>query len=314
MEATIHGRDLFPCPELPLLVRRYEVAREVALHGHDFTELVVVAAGTAEHEVVRGRRRLLQRVAPGEVFVLAPGERHRYRPRRGFAVWNVLFTHALLAPDAAALRAVPGLSDLLATEPLFRAEHGPAPRLRLDPPRLAAVGEALAQVADEIAGARPGWRLAARASFHRALVLLARAWAEVGRPPALAAAQEEAIAAAIAFMERRHGDEDLAVADVAAAAGLSPHWFSAVFAAATGVPPWQWLTTLRIGRAQRLLAAGRLGVTAVALEVGFADPSYFARVFRAQAGCSPCVWRAQQSGGKSASHRTDVRAGPPPPR
>lgn len=106
MEATIHGRDIFPSPELPLPVRRYEVA----LHGHALTELMVVAAGIAEHEVVGGRRRLLQHVAP-------------------------------------------------------------APRLRL------------ALAGDEIAGARPGWPLAARFFFHCALVLLARAWTGLGRPP-----------------------------------------------------------------------------------------------------------------------------------
>lgn len=293
MHATLRGSDHFPDPGFPLSVKRHVVAAPIALHGHDFTELVVVVAGSSEHVVARGRRRVARRIAPGDVFVLAPGERHAYDPGRGFAVWNVLFTSALFGADAPALHAVPGLADLLSTEPLFRGEGAPAP-LRLDPAARAAVEAALAACGEETEARRPGWQVVARGACFRLLVLLARAWSAAGlRPAAVAAAQDAAVAEAVAFMEASHGEEALAVADVAAVAGLSPHWFSEVFARRTGMPPWQWLTQVRIERAKRLLRDGDLPVTRIALDVGFADPSYFARVFKAATGTSPRQWRAR---------------------
>lgn len=295
MHATLRGSDHFPDPVFPLSVKRHRVDADIALHGHDFTELVVVVAGSSVHAVARGRRVAERRVAPGDVFVLAPGERHGYRPGRGFAVYNVLFTPGLIAPDAVALHAVPGLADLLGTEPLFRGE-GAAPTLRLDPVARGAVEEAMAAAAAEVAGRQPGWQVAARGAFHRLLVLLARGWTGAGgRPAGLAEAQDAAVAEAVAFMEANHAEEDLAVGDVAAVAGLSPHWFSEVFARRTGMSPWQWLTAVRIERAKRLLAEGRLPVTRIALDVGFSDSSYFARAFRRATGRSPRDWRGPAS-------------------
>ena len=297
MATILHGREHFPHPELPLSVQRYDRIGEIELHGHDFHELVLVVAGRAEHVVVQGRQETVDAVAPGDVFVLAPDERHGYRQVHGFAVYNLLFTAELLRGDGERLRAVPGLADLLCVEPLFRRESRTRHRLRLRPRERVAAEAAAAAVADELERAEPGFAVAARGLFHQLLVILGRAWTRVGGPrgTALAAGQDRALAAAIAFMDEHHRDETLAVAEVAAAAGLSPHWFSAVFAKRTGVSPWQWLTALRIERAKRLLAENELPVIGVALEVGFADASYFARVFRRATGRTPQQWRGRRA-------------------
>jgi AraC-like DNA-binding protein len=296
MEATLSSRILFPRPEVPLFVRRYDAVGEVAIHGHDFHELVVVINGTSDHVVADARHERSSRVGAGDVFVLGLDESHGYRRSRGFSVWNIMFAPEMLLPDAAALRAVPGVGDLLFVEPLFRRESRPPARLRLLPDERAPILAAAAALAGELEAARDGFALAVRGLFLHLLVQLGRAWlrdASGGRGPALSAGQDSALAEALAFMEERHGDEDLTVASVAAAAGLSPHWFSELFAKRTGMPPWQWLTSLRIERAKRLLAEGDWPVIRIALEVGFADPSYFARVFRAQTGLTPRAWRTR---------------------
>jgi AraC-like DNA-binding protein len=294
MEPPLSSRTIFPCRDVPLHVQRYDAVGEVHMHGHDFHELVVVVGGTSDHVVAQGRHERSVRVGAGDVFVLGLDERHGYRRSRRFSVWNILFSPEMLQPDAAALRAVPGVGDLLFVEPLFRRESRLVTRLRLLPGERSAVLATTVALADELDSARDGFVVAARGLFLHLLVQLGRAWLRAsadGRGQALSAGQDSALAEALAFMEERHGDEDLTVASVAAAAGLSPHWFSELFTKRTGMPPWQWLTTLRIERAKRLLDAHDWPVIRIALEVGFADSSYFARVFRAQTGLTPRAWR-----------------------
>ena len=300
MESTLSSRTFFPRPDVPLFVRRYDAVGEIAMHGHDFHELVVVVGGTSDHVVADGRHERSTRVAAGDVFVLGLDERHGYRRSRSFSVWNIMFAPEMLRPDAAALRAVPGVGDLLFVEPLFRRESRLTTRLRLLPGERGAVLATAAALAGELEGARDGFALAARGLFLHLLVQLGRAWlrnSSGGRGQALSAGQDSALAEALAFMEERQGDEDLTIASVAAAAGLSPHWFSELFAKRTGMPPWQWLTSLRVERAKRLLAAGDWPVIRIALEVGFADPSYFARVFRTHTGLTPRAWRLRAGTG-----------------
>ena len=301
MEALLSSRTIFPHHDLPLHVRYYDGVGEVDMHGHDFQELVVAVGGTSDHVVAHGRHERITRVGAGDVFVLGVNERHGYRRSRSFSVWNIMFSPDMLRPDAATLRAVPGVSDLIFVEPLFRRESRLPIRLRLLPGERSAVLATTAALADELNTARDGFAVAARGLFLHLLVQLGRTWLRAssgGRDQALSASQDSALAEALAFMEDRQGDEDLTLASVAAAARLSPHWFSELFTKRTGMPPWQWLTTLRIERAKRLLDAHDWPVTRIALEVGFADSSYFARIFRSQTGLTPRAWRQRGQTGE----------------
>jgi AraC-like DNA-binding protein len=300
MEAHLSSRTIFPHHDVPLHVRYYDGVGEVDMHGHDFHELVVVVGGTSDHVVANGRHECSARVGAGDVFILGLDERHGYRRTRGLSVWNIMFSPEMLGPDAATLRTVPGVGDLLFVEPLFRRESRLVARLRLLPGERSLVLATIAALADELNAARDGFAVAARGLFLHLLVQLGRAWLRAStewRDQVLSGSQDSALSEALAFMEERHGDEDLTLASVAAAAGLSPHWFTELFAKRTGMSPWQWLTALRIERAKRLLDAGDWPVTRIALEVGFADSSYFARVFRAQVGLTPRAWRQRPRSG-----------------
>ncbi len=94
----------------------------------------------------------------------------------------------------------------------------------------------------------------------------------------------------IARIDEALGD-DLSVAELAAAAGMSRHHFSRAFKAATGLPPYEYLTHRRIDRAKHLIGTHRLSITETALAVGFSNPSQFAAAFRRIEGLSPKIWR-----------------------
>ncbi|TAK17104.1 MAG: AraC family transcriptional regulator [Acidobacteria bacterium] len=83
----------------------------------------------------------------------------------------------------------------------------------------------------------------------------------------------------------------LALAQMAAGAGLSAFHFLRVFSAVLGVTPHQYLVRSRLRRAAKLLADGDRSVTDIAQESGFADLSNFVRTFHRAAGVSPRAFR-----------------------
>ena len=99
---------------------------------------------------------------------------------------------------------------------------------------------------------------------------------------------------AIDYMESNLS-EPLTLADVANASGLSPSHFARRFKSATGAPPHQYLISMRVERAKRLLLQ-REPIAEIALECGFSHQEHLTRVFRRLTGSTPaCFRRAAQS-------------------
>ncbi len=95
--------------------------------------------------------------------------------------------------------------------------------------------------------------------------------------------------------------EDIQLAGLASAAGLSPFHFLRTFAAVFGITPHQYLISCRLRRAAELLGRGELPITEVALEAGFADLSNFIRTFKRASGYTPSRFRRL-----SLDERTDL--------
>ena len=92
-----------------------------------------------------------------------------------------------------------------------------------------------------------------------------------------------------------HLDRDVTLAELAALVGLSPHHFCRAFAASTGLPPHRWLVERRVERAKEMMAAHpRLGLTEVALAVGYSGQSALATAFRRVTGTTPSAWRRER--------------------
>jgi AraC-like DNA-binding protein len=79
---------------------------------------------------------------------------------------------------------------------------------------------------------------------------------------------------------------DQPIGVLAAAAGASRRTVERLFATETGMSVGQWRQRCRLVEALRLLAEG-MPVTAVAHRVGYATPSAFGAMFRAELGVSP---------------------------
>jgi AraC-like DNA-binding protein len=86
--------------------------------------------------------------------------------------------------------------------------------------------------------------------------------------------------------------EPLAVADLAAAAGLSPAHFSRVFRRAYGEAPHAYLLTRRLERAAALLRTTDRSVTDICHAVGLTSLGSFTSSFTRTFGASPSAYRA----------------------
>jgi AraC family transcriptional regulator len=81
---------------------------------------------------------------------------------------------------------------------------------------------------------------------------------------------------------------------LAAQAGLSKFYFNRLFKSATGMSPSRYQINLRMDEARRLLRETRKSVVEVALDVGYANPSHFAQLFRRETGLAPSDYRRQR--------------------
>jgi AraC-like DNA-binding protein len=90
-----------------------------------------------------------------------------------------------------------------------------------------------------------------------------------------------------------HLAQALSLAELAAVGQLSPAHFSRLFKHATGLAPHQYVIACRIAQGKRLLAETELPLSEVALQVGCADHSHFAALFRAHVALTPQAYRNQ---------------------
>ena len=123
-----------------------------------------------------------------------------------------------------------------------------------------------------------------------------RVLAEETRKAAPGVARYSPLVEAARAVARSHlGDTRLSVEWLARAAGCSPDQLARCFRAETGGTVVAWLTTERLAMARRRLREDRYQVAEVAWACGFAQPSYFIRVFRAREGVTPLAWRRAEA-------------------
>ena len=100
----------------------------------------------------------------------------------------------------------------------------------------------------------------------------------------------DAIGAALAYIVENFRS-DIRLADLAALLGQSEWACSRFFKKYSGNTFSDYLTTLRIGAACKLLADSETPITDVCFDVGYSNVSNFNRVFRAQRGMTPSAYR-----------------------
>jgi AraC-like DNA-binding protein len=101
-------------------------------------------------------------------------------------------------------------------------------------------------------------------------------------------------------------DQPLTLEEMAQIACLSPNHFLRTFRQVFRQSPHQYLTALRMERAQKLLAVTELSVTEICYAVGFASLGSFSWLFRRHFGISPEAYRQRKKGIPSGGGSADI--------
>lgn len=194
----------------------------------------------------------------------------------GAEVMCVALEHALVAGAASEL--VPsGRFEML-------------PMLEGQAPQLAAMLHALRM---EQAGGYPAGRLFVDGIALALAALLAtrqNAWS-AGRPTMRRGALTPHCMKLVVDYIETHIDTPLSLAALAQCASLSEGHFSRLFQASFDATPHRFVLGRRIERAKRLLSSSPYLVLEVGMMCGFPNPQHFSRVFHAQVGLTPSLYR-----------------------
>jgi len=149
-------------------------------------------------------------------------------------------------------------------------------------------------LADELRAAEAGREIVIAALMEQGTVYLLRRYANIRRSDELelsrAGLVDRRLRRAVELMHAKL-DRELPLEELAAAAYLSPFHFSRLFKKVTGASPHAYLATLRIERAQQLLATTDLSITEISTRVGYASSSHFGKAFRQANGLTPRAFR-----------------------
>ncbi|MDR1712258.1 MAG: AraC family transcriptional regulator [Propionibacteriaceae bacterium] len=210
-------------------------------------------------------------VHPGQVAVIPAGMPHEYGADAEHP-WTLWWMHV----------AGSDLSDLVTVSGATRSQ--PLITLR-DAYRFSMlIGEAIDRM--ESSDSDMALTGASGAAWH-ALTLL-RTDRRVG-------SRDDPIQDIVRYLQDNVG-ERVSVADLAARAMLSPTHFAALFRKATGLSVLQYQTSLAMNKARVLLDNSDLPVATIATMVGYKDPFYFSRQFRAVHGANPTQYRKGDKG------------------
>lgn len=231
--------------------------------------LIVAVAGVgwceAEGSVLR--------VSAGDALVLAPGTPHLYRADVADP-WTVWWLHASGAD----------LSTLL--EPVLGQANAAVVRLH-DPTRVTHSIETavLALERDETAASL--------------IVASGAAWSALAQVGADRVDGPRDHASPVHRVREHLLDnfaEPVSVPELAAMVGLSSSHLTTLFRQSTGTSLLKYVRSLRMASARVMLATTTASVGEIARAVGYTDPFYFARQFRAVSGVSPTRFRAMHDG------------------
>jgi len=231
-------------------------------------QIVYITAGGG---VFESRSAGRTRVEAGTLFVLFPGEWHRYSPdpKTGWDEYWVAFQGrmaGLLVSESSLSPSAP----LLSGQASERIQHE------------------FVQIMEEMRREAVGYQ---RIVSARTMLILATATASSLRRSFEGTDILSAIEKGKALL-CDNLDQNINMEEMAASLGVGYSLFRKAFRKYIGMSPAQYHLELRINESGNLLRTTTLPIAAIGARVGFESPCYFCRIFKRKTGLSPSEYRA----------------------
>lgn len=102
--------------------------------------------------------------------------------------------------------------------------------------------------------------------------------------------ENQVVANATSYINENYA-KDISLDELSRELNLSPYYLSKLFKEEVGVTFMEYLTNLKIERAKELLSESMLTMKEICVEIGYADPNYFSRIFKKTVGMTPTEFR-----------------------
>ncbi|MCK6693864.1 MAG: helix-turn-helix domain-containing protein, partial [Thermoanaerobaculia bacterium] len=109
--------------------------------------------------------------------------------------------------------------------------------------------------------------------------------------PAAEQAEDKFVLTIRQIVERHLDDYTFSVEKLCREAGMSTANLHRKLTALTGLSAVRFIRHVRLNRAKEMLRDPANSITAIAMDTGFNDPSYFGRIFKQEFGITPKEWR-----------------------
>ncbi|MBQ8145062.1 MAG: AraC family transcriptional regulator [Butyricicoccus sp.] len=292
-------------------IRFLEEDHSVALHQHDFYEMVLILRGTCQH-FYRGSYIPL---IPGDLFLIPPNRPHSYRFQENITICNCQFYPDILTPELeqivadieyVALQEKTSARKRMQDMKTYR-QSGEKISLRYvgdinsqgiihlgQTERQAIFGE-LQDMLEEQRSQKFGFSRVKQMLLEHMLIQIKRVqMAQFESRTPEPTWKDEMVDAVLGMIE-----SDLSLSydfnKIAKSQNITTSYFRSIFKSITGLSPIEYLNRVRILRALDLLQTTELPITEIALKVGFNDPNYFSRLFKRILGYSPRHFRTTAS-------------------
>lgn len=219
-------------------------------------------------------------LSAGALVNIPPGHVHAFRFERGTQGWVTTLADELL-------------DDLFSRVGDVRRDLARACVIQSDP----AMAWAVAQIWQEFSAHDTARALVLRGLSASLLGWISRQMAQV-EPRSVVAPDTSLVPRFVELIEQ-HFLEHWQVSDYAKALAISPTHLSRLARATSGQSALRMIEARIMREARRNLAYTHLGVATIAYSLGYADPAYFTRVFKRDAGVSPKTFREKISNTKS---------------
>lgn len=271
------------------------VTRTEKPHRHDFFQLRLDIRGEADHQI-GCRRRIL---TAGSVSFVAPYRIHRGGRGASSQFFVINFHHRFLRPGLAVDSACPDTWPLMTVPELLPFAFQEFLDFQLDGHDLEIAVNACRSMLAHVGERRLFSDDLLRADLLRLIGTVCQRYERdllvLQASTAAGHSRRGALPRVIGYITA-HLTSDISLADVAAASELSPSYVTQLLKKETGKTFVDFVTELRLQKAQELLATTNLRVSEVASAVGYADDAYFARRFRQYLSVSPGEYRRAVEG------------------
>ena len=247
-------------------------------HFHPHYEVYILLSGE-RHYFIRDQ---IYRVQQGDIVFIAKNELHRTLPaelpehERIVMYFNDHFAEHHFAGHSAWI-----LSLFQSKQPVFHLSA--REQSHLNP--------LIQKLLRELTVQAPGYELCMQCIVTELLITCARLHREQAQLPATIGTEAHQHMSEVARYIKSHYQQEISLPLLAEQFHLSPSYLSRIFKKTTGFSITEYLNTIRIQEAQRLLRESELKIIDIANIVGFGNFSHFGKMFKHLSQVSPREYR-----------------------